>query len=69
MRGEKLRLFDGRLLPGAAGAPPGSVLGLEQGRLVLAARGGRLGVGRLRLGEGKKLPAAEAGLEAGLRLE
>lgn len=69
LRGEKLRLFDGRLLPGAAGSPPGSVLGLEQGRLVLAARGGRLGVGRVRLGEGKKLPAAEAGLEAGLRLE
>jgi methionyl-tRNA formyltransferase len=69
LRGEKLRLFDGRLLPGAASSPPGSVLGLEQDRLVLAARGGRLGVGRVRLGEGKKLPAAEAGLEAGLRLE
>jgi methionyl-tRNA formyltransferase len=69
LRGEKLRLFDGRLLPGATGSPPGSVLGLEQGRLVLAARGGRLGAGRVRLGEGKKLPAAEAGLEAGLRLE
>jgi methionyl-tRNA formyltransferase len=69
LRGEKLRLFDGRLLPGAADSPPGSVLGLEQGRLVLAARGGRLGVGRVRLGEGKKLPAADAGLEAGVRLE
>ncbi len=67
--GEKLRLFDGRLLQGPVSSPPGSVLGLEQGRLVLAALGGRLGVGRLRLGEGKKLPAAEAGLEAGLRLE
>jgi methionyl-tRNA formyltransferase len=69
LRGEKLRLFDGRLLPGPVSSPPGSVLGLEQGRLVLAARGGRLGVGRVRLREGKKLPAAEAGLEAGLRLE
>jgi hypothetical protein len=45
------------------------VLGLEDGRLILAARGGRLAVGRLRLGEGKKLPAAESGLEAGQRLE
>ena len=69
LRGEKLRLFDGRLLLGASDAPPGSVLGLEQGRLVLAARAGRLGVGRVRLGEGKKMAAAEAGLEAGLRLE
>jgi methionyl-tRNA formyltransferase len=69
LRGEELRLFDGRLLPGTSDALPGSVLGLEQGRLVLAARGGRLGVGRVRLGEGKKMTAAEAGLEAGLRLE
>jgi methionyl-tRNA formyltransferase len=69
LRGEKLRLFDGRLLPGASDAAPGSVLGLEQGRLVLAARGGRLGVGRVRLGEGKKMAASEAGLEAGERLE
>jgi hypothetical protein len=45
------------------------VLGLEEGRLVLAARGGRLSVGRLRLGEGKKLPATGSGLEAGERLE
>jgi methionyl-tRNA formyltransferase len=69
LRGERLRLFDGRLLPGAVGSPPGSVLGLEAGRLLLAARGGRLAVGRVRLGEGKKLAAAEAGLEAGVRLE
>jgi len=68
-RGETLRLFDGRLLSGAADAPAGSVLGLEDGRLVLAARGGRLSVGRVRLGGGKKLAAAEAGLEAGVRLE
>ena len=69
LRGEKLRLFDGRLLAGTSDAPAGSVLGLEAGRLVLAARGGRLGVGRLRLGEGKKQLAGEAGLEAGQRLE
>jgi methionyl-tRNA formyltransferase len=69
LRGQKLRLFDGRLLPGGSDAPAGRVLGLEEGRIVLAARGGRLAVGRLRLGEGKKLPAAESGLEAGQLLE
>jgi methionyl-tRNA formyltransferase len=70
LRGQPLRLFDGRLLPGpAAAAAPGTVLGLEQERLVLAARGGRLAVGRVRHGDGKKLAAAEAGLEAGLRLD
>ena len=69
LRGEKLRLFDGRLLPGASDAPAGCVLGLADGRLLLAARGGRLAVGRVRLGEGKKLAAAEAGIAAGDRLD
>jgi len=66
--GEPVRLFDGRLAPGPGDAPPGTVLGLEEGRLVLAARGGQISVGRLRLGAGPKQPAAEAGLEAGERL-
>jgi methionyl-tRNA formyltransferase len=69
LRGEKLRLFDARLLPFATDAPAGSVLGLADGRLLLAARGGRLAVGRVRLGEGKKLAAAEAGIAAGDRLD
>lgn len=66
--GEPLRLFDGRLLPGAVDAEPGSVLGIEDGRLLVAARGGRLAAGRLRLGAGRKQPAAEAGVAAGERL-
>jgi len=66
--GRPLRLFDGRRLPGEADAAPGTVLGLDEGRLVLAARGGRLAIGRLRAGDGPKLPAPEAGLEAGERL-
>jgi methionyl-tRNA formyltransferase len=66
--GEVVRLFESRLLPGPAPGPPGSVLGLEQGRLLLAAVGGRLAVARVRRGEGKKLPAPEAGLTTGERL-
>lgn len=72
--GEPVRLFDGRLLPGGRAAPPGTLLGLENGRLLLAAAGGRLAIGKLRVGEGAKHPAAEAlgagpgGLEAGERL-
>ena len=71
LSGEPVRLFGGRLLTGEgpADAAPGTVLGLEDGLLVLAARGGRLGVARLRQGKGPKQPAAEAGLTAGQRLE
>jgi methionyl-tRNA formyltransferase len=66
--GQALRLYDGRLLPGGAEAPPGTVLGLEEGRLLLAARGGRLSIGRLRCGDGPKQPAPEVGLSGGDRL-
>jgi hypothetical protein len=45
---------------------------LEEGRLLLAARGGRVSIGKLRVGEGTKGAAAAVfaggGLEAGERL-
>ena len=65
--GEPLRLFDARLAPDRGGEP-GRVLGLEDGRLLLAARGGCLAVGRVRGPEGSKQPAAEAGIRSGERL-
>jgi hypothetical protein len=63
-----VRLHDGRLVPADAGAPPGTVLGVEAGRLAIAARGGRVTVGKLRVGDGAKVAAADAGVEAGERL-
>ena len=69
--GVPVRLFDARLRPAAAAAEPGTVLGLEDGRLAIAARGGVLAIGKLRIGEGAKIPAAQAadaGVEAGARL-
>jgi methionyl-tRNA formyltransferase len=65
---EVVRLFESRLLPGAATGPAGGVLGIEDGRLLIAASGGRLAVARVRRGAGKKVPAPEAGLAAGMRL-
>jgi methionyl-tRNA formyltransferase len=62
---EKLRLFDALRLEGAVDAPAGTVVAIEEGRLVIAAEGGRISAGRVRLGEGKKIPAAEAGLAIG----
>lgn len=65
---ERVRLFDAHLLPGSADAAPGTVVGIEAGRLLLAARGGRIAVGRVRRGGGPKLPAGESGWVAGDRL-
>jgi methionyl-tRNA formyltransferase len=68
-RGVALRLFDGRLVAEPPGEQPGTVLGTDrEGRLRIAARGGALAVGRIRLGEGSKTPAAQAGLAKGERL-
>ena len=70
--GEPLRLFDARLVREAPEEAPGTVLGLVEGRLHLAAAGGRLAIGKLRVGAGAKCAAGEAfgpgGLEAGERL-
>jgi len=69
LRGEALlRCYDGRIEAAPASGLPGEILGFEAGRMHLAARGGRLSVGRLRLAGGAKVPADEAGLEAGERL-
>jgi methionyl-tRNA formyltransferase len=67
--GVKLRLFDSRKEPvrtfGAVRGKTGEVLGVEEGRLVVAAQGGRIRAGKVKLGDGKKVAAAEAGIQAG----
>jgi methionyl-tRNA formyltransferase len=65
---ESVRLYGARLAPGGTGGETGEILAVEGGRLIVAARGGRLSVGRVRMGEGPKQAAAEAGLSAGERL-
>ena len=63
-----VRCFDALRLEGVADAPAGTIVAVEEGRLVIAAEGGRLSVGRVRIGDGKKIPAGEAGLAVGERL-
>lgn len=68
LRGEeRVRCYDGRLVEGAAGEEPGRVVGHEDGAAWVAARDGRLRIGRVRLGKGGKRPAAEV-LSVGERL-
>ena len=63
-----VRLFDARRLERTTADPPGSVVAAEDGALVVAAAGGSLRVGRMRIDDGKKLPAAETGIAPGDRL-
>jgi methionyl-tRNA formyltransferase len=67
--GREIRLFDAQHLAEAPGGePPGTVVGLRDGAAVIAAPGGRLLVGRVRVDGGAKQSAADAGLTAGERL-
>jgi methionyl-tRNA formyltransferase len=65
-----VRLFGSRLLEVGHRAPPGRVLGAgEDGRLLIALeKGSALGVAKLRVGDGKKVGALEAGLMEGEQL-
>jgi len=63
LNGVKLQLFDSRKelvrTFGAVRGKIGEVLALEDGRLVIAAQGGRIHAGKAKLGDGKKLAAAD----------
>jgi methionyl-tRNA formyltransferase len=67
--GQKLQLYDSRKERartfGAVRGKIGEILGVEHGRLVVAAQGGRIHAGKVKLGDGKKVAAAEAGIQAG----
>lgn len=65
---ETVRLFEARWEPGAGDGEPGTVVAVGDGRLGVAVDGGRISLGKVRLGDGKKGPAAESGLAAGDRL-
>jgi methionyl-tRNA formyltransferase len=68
--GERVvRLFDGALVRGAPApeAPPGAVVEVRDGAVLVAARGGCLRIGRVRVDGGPKQSAA-AGLSPGDRL-
>jgi methionyl-tRNA formyltransferase len=64
-RGERVRCHDARR--GEASAPPGTITAIGPDGVTIAAAGGAVRIGRLRVG-GRKLPAADAGAELGLRV-
>lgn len=67
--GEVVRLYDARLGSDPVPEAPGTVVGIDDGRLILAAAGGTVSVGKVRCGDRPKGPAAQAGLAPGDRLQ
>jgi methionyl-tRNA formyltransferase len=65
---DEVRLLDARKEPGAGGAAAGTLVAAQDGRLVVAAEGGRISFARVRLAGGPKTPALESGLRVGDRL-
>jgi methionyl-tRNA formyltransferase len=62
---ESVRLFDAELVDRSCSEPAGTLLGFEAGKLQIAALGGIVAVGRVRVGPGKKVSVSDAGLEIG----
>src|SRR5512134_608419 len=71
LAGTKLQLFDSRKelvrTFGAVKGKIGEILGVEEGRLVVTAQGGRIHAGKAKLGDGKKVAAAELVASGGLK--
>src|SRR3954464_6796457 len=69
LNGVKLQLFDARKEPvrtfGAVKGKIGEVVELKDGRLVITAQGGRIHAGKAKLGDGKKVGGADAGIKPG----
>ena len=63
LNGKSVQIFDCRKHPvrtfGAVKGKIGEVLGVQDGRLVVTAQGGRIHAGKAKLGDGKKLGAAD----------
>ncbi|MBX6423548.1 methionyl-tRNA formyltransferase [Thermosulfurimonas sp. F29] len=72
LKGKLFKLFRPRALAGAAGVPPGTILGVEEGRLLVACGEGILAVEEVQLEGKKRLPVRDFvrghALEPGERL-
>jgi methionyl-tRNA formyltransferase len=71
LNGAKLQLFDSRKelvrTFGAVKGKIGEIVALAEGRLAITAQGGRLHIGKAKLGDGKKLAAADLAASGALK--
>ena len=58
-KGKKIRLYDARMDPLASGKRPGEIVAVDEGGLQIAAKGGVIKVGKLRVDKGEKTGPVE----------
>jgi len=58
-KGKKVRFYDARMELSESGKKPGEILAVETDRLIIAAKGGILRIGKLRVDKGEKLGPME----------
>jgi methionyl-tRNA formyltransferase len=61
-KGKKIRFYDAKMISSAAGKRPGEIMALEEGDLQIAAKGGMIKVGKLKVDKGEKVGATEFAL-------
>jgi methionyl-tRNA formyltransferase len=69
LHGDRVRLYGARLASRGSSHEPGTIIGVEDGRLLIAARGGEISIAKVKIGSRPKASAGEAGLAAGQQLE
>jgi methionyl-tRNA formyltransferase len=67
-KGKRVRFYDARMSPSASGKKPGEIVAIEEGGLQIAARGGTIKVGKLRVDKGEKIGPIELGRSLDLKV-
>ncbi len=59
LKGKKVRIYDVKLHPSAVGRPSGEIISIEEGGMRVAASGGVIEIGKLRVDRGEKMGPME----------
>jgi len=69
LKGRKVRFYDARMDPKPVEKVPGEIVSIEEGRIQIAAKGGTIKIGKLRVDKGEKIGAMEFAGLVDLRVE
>jgi len=68
MKGKKVRFYDARIGAPMVERPPGEIVSIEKDGIQVAAKGGALKVGKLKLEKGEKVGPVEFAQTVGLKV-